>query len=210
MRLKLPKTGEELWTALKAKVRNQVRKGQSQGFRVEWGKSDVLDDFYAIFSRTMRDLGTPVYGRQLFRSILEQFPREAEICTVRDGERCIAAALLLHGRGIAEVPSAGALREYNSRNANMLMYWHLLERAVERGQDVFDFGRATIDSGTFNFKKQWGAEPSPAVWQYYVRRGSCGDMRPDSDRHQRLIRIWRRLPLWLTRLLGPQIVRGIP
>ena len=210
MRLELPDSGEALWTGLKAKVRNQIRKGQSQGFTVQWGGLDLLDEFYAIFCRNMRDLGTPAYGRRLFRSILEYFPAEAEICTVREGERCIAAALLMHGRGLTEVPSASALREYNPRNANMLMYWHLLERAVQRGQQVFDFGRATLDSGTFQFKRQWGAEPSPAVWQYYVRRGACNDMRPDNGKHQRLIRIWQRLPLRLTRWMGPQIVRGIP
>jgi hypothetical protein len=90
------------------------------------------------------------------------------------------------------------------------MYWHLLERAVERGQQTFDFGRSTVDSNTFRFKKQWGAVPCPAVWQYYVRRGSVGDMRPENSRYQKLIRIWRRLPLWVTQLVGPTIVRGIP
>jgi len=59
----------------------------------------------------------------------------------------------------------------------MLMYWHLLQRAIDRKQRVFDFGRSTSDGSTFKFKQQWGAEPEPAVWQYYARRGSparCG------------------------------------
>lgn len=210
MRLQLPETSDALWTALKAKVRNQIRKGQSQNFSVHWGGADLLDEFYDLFCRNMRDLGTPVYGRRLFQAVLTHFPREAEICSVRHGRRCIAAALLIHGCGVSEVPSASALREYNPRNPNMLMYWHLLERAIERGQQVFDFGRASVDSGTYKFKKQWGADASPAVWQYHVRRGTCGDMRPDNARHQRLIRVWQRLPVALTRWIGPPIVRGIP
>jgi hypothetical protein len=48
------------------------------------------------------------------------------------------------------------------------------------------------------------------VWQYYVRRGSAGDLRPESGKYDRMIRIWQRLPVWLTRLTGPRIVRGIP
>jgi hypothetical protein len=75
---------------------------------------------------------------------------------------------------------------------------------------VFDFGRSTIDSNTFRFKKQWGAEPEPSVWQYYVRRGTIGQLRPDNARFGLAIRAWQRLPLWLTRLVGPAIVRGIP
>ena len=92
----------------------------------------------------------------------------------------------------------------------MLMYWHLLQRAIGRGQGVFDFGRSSKDANTFRFKEQWGAKPFPAVWQYYVREGSVTEMRTENPKYQRFIRTWQRLPVWLTRLLGPSIVRGIP
>jgi FemAB-related protein (PEP-CTERM system-associated) len=210
MRLDLPGGSEALWKGLDCKVRSQVRKGQKSGLTVAWGGQELLREFYRVFSHNMRDLGTPVYGRSLFACILEQFPGRAEICLVRAGEMPVAAALLLHGWGVTEVPSASALRSHNHTCANMLMYWHLLERAVQRGQDVFDFGRSTRDSGTHRFKKQWGATPAGAEWQYYVRSGSIGAARPDNPRYQRLIRIWKRLPVPLTRLLGPPIVRGIP
>jgi FemAB-related protein (PEP-CTERM system-associated) len=210
MRLALPGRADELWAALPAKVRNQVRKGQKSGLDVAWGGAELLPEFYAVFSRNMRDLGTPVYGRGLFRGVLRHFPQHAEFCVVRHEARPVAAALLLHGLGVTEVPSASSLREYNLACANMLMYWHLLERAVRRGQAVFDFGRSSVDGNTFRFKKQWGAEPSPATWQYYVRKGSIAAVRPDNPRYGRMIRIWQRLPVALTRLLGPPIVRGIP
>ena len=90
----------------------------------------------------MRDLGTPVYGCALFEQILLQFPEQAELCVVRSEGLPLAVALLLHGDGTSEVPSASSLREHNSSNANMLMYWHLLERSIQRGQQTFDFGAA--------------------------------------------------------------------
>jgi len=116
----------------------------------------------------------------------------------------------LHGWGVTEVPTASSLKEYNPTNVNMLMYWHLLQRAVERHQQVFDFGRSTTDGNTFKFKKQWGAEPEPATWQYRVNRGEVGEMRPENPRFKRAIEIWQKLPLTLTRTIGPRIVRGIP
>jgi FemAB-related protein (PEP-CTERM system-associated) len=210
MRLALPGEVETLWKDLEASVRNQVRKGRKHELTVVWGGEELLLDFYAVFSRNMRDLGTPVYGRSLFAAILRQFPDRAEICVVRLGKQPVAAALLLHGWGITEVPSASSLRAFNSTCANMLLYWHLLERAVQRKQEVFDFGRSSKDSNTFRFKKQWGAEPAPAEWQYYLRTGSATDVRPDNPKYRRFIRIWQRLPLFLTRWLGPVIVRGIP
>lgn len=210
MRLPLPATGEQLWKGFDPKVRNQIRKGEKGNFAVAWGAAELLDGFHDVLSENMRDLGSPVYGKALFAEILSAFPGDAEICLVREGEKPVAAALLLHGWGITEVPTASALKQYNPSNVNMLMYHHLLRRAVERGQRVFDFGRSTTEGSTFKFKKQWGAHPHPATWQYRVFQGEVGDMRPDNPRYQRAIKLWQRLPVALTRRLGPLIVRGIP
>jgi FemAB-related protein (PEP-CTERM system-associated) len=210
MRLALPASVDALWTGLSAKVRNQVRKAERSELTVCWGGCEILGEFYSVFSENMRDLGTPVYGKRLFRSILDHFPGDAELCVLRAAKIPVAGALLLHGRGVTEVPSASSLRSHNHTCANMLMYWQLLARSVERGQQVFDFGRSTPDSNTYRFKKQWGAQPEPAVWQYQERAGRATDMRPDNPRYRRLIGIWQKLPVCLTRLVGPVVVRGIP
>jgi FemAB-related protein (PEP-CTERM system-associated) len=210
MRLPLPATPGKLWDQIPSRARNHVRKGEKNGLTVAWGSHDVLPEFHAVFSHNMRDLGTPSYGQELFAAMLDQFPGRAETCIVRAEGRAVAGALLLHGWGVTEVPSSSSLRSHNHTNANMLLYWNLLERAINRGQAVFDFGRSSQDSATFVFKKGWGATPFPAHWQCYARSGSSGDMRPDSPRYQRRVRLWKRLPLWLTRLAGPRIVRGIP
>jgi serine/alanine adding enzyme len=210
MRLALPADADELWKQFDPKVRNQIRKAEKNNLTVSWGGSDLLDDFYRVFAINMRDLGTPVFSRRLFEAILNHLDRDAEICVVRhEGNPC-AAGMLLHGDGLAETPSASSLRQFNNLNGNMLLYWSFLKRAIERGQRTFDFGRTSVDSNTHRFKAQWGAEPYPAVWQYYVRQGSVGDMRPDNPKLQRRIAMWKRLPVWLTRLAGPHIVRGIP
>ena len=210
MRLALPDTSEQLWKDFSPKVRNQIRKGEKAGLTVHWGNLELLDEFYAVFSRNMRDLGTPVFSRKLFENILRQFSDRAELCAVRNEGRPLAAGLLVHGSRVTEVPSASSLRSHNASNANMFMYWHLLQRAIARGRKVFDFGRSSQDSNTFRFKKQWGAKPEPAAWQYYVREGSVSDMRLESGKYDRLVRMLRRLPVPVTRWFGPAIIRGVP
>lgn len=210
MWLDLPRDAESLWKSFKPEVRNQIRKGEKSGLTVHWGHQNELDAFYDVFAVNMRDLGTPVFGRSLFQSMLDELKDNAELCIVRLEGLPIAGALLLHGGGHTEVPSASSLREHNKTCANMLMYHHLLLRAIERGQQVFDFGRSSEDSGTFKFKRQWGAKPTPSHWQYHLRRGEIGEVRPDHPKYQRKIETWKKLPLWVTRLLGPSIVRGIP
>lgn len=211
MRLALPSTSEQLWTGLKSKLRSQVKKPMNDpSLSVVTGHLDQLDAFYDVFCRNMRDLGTPPFTRELFRQILIQFGDRAEITTVRHHDRPIAAGLLLHAPDVTLIPSASSLREFSHTACNMLLYWHCLRRSVERGQSAFDFGRSTRDGGTFKFKQQWGAEAIPTAWQTCSRTGSGDEMRPSSGRFDKVIALWQRLPVWLTRLIGPEIVRGIP
>lgn len=210
MRLALPTTAEELWKSIGPKVRNQVRKAEKEGIVIAWGREELVHEFYTIYSHNMRDLGTPVFGRGLFEAILKYLGESAEICVAHLRGKTLAAALLIHGDRTTEVPSASSLRRWNHLNANMLVYWHLLKRSIERGQAIFDFGRSSAGSNTYRFKSQWGAAPHPALWQYYVRHGNVSEMRPNHPKNQRRIAVWKRLPVWFTRLAGPPIVRGIP
>jgi len=215
MRLALPSSPDELMASFKSKLRSQVKKANENPFEVRFGGLELLEDFYGVFAHNMRDLGTPVYSKNLFRQILSSFAKmavgsRAELCVVSLEDRPISGALLVHHAKRTEVPSASALRKFNPTNVNMWMYWQLLQRAIEQGSSEFDFGRSTAGAGTYKFKEQWGAKPKQAVWQYYVRKGDPSDMRPDSPSKIRLVKVWKKLPLWLTRLVGPSIVRGIP
>ncbi len=216
MVLELPADPDGLWNLIGSKVRNLIRKGDKSDLTIRWGGTDLLNDFYDVFAINMRDLGTPVFPKRLFGSILRYFEQEAELAVVSCGQTPAAGALLVHDAGGGErpastqVPSASCLRQFNATNANMWMYHHLLLRSIARGSREFDFGRSSEDSGTYRFKKQWGATPRPTVWQYHVRRGDISAMRPDSPKNRRRIETWQKLPVWLTRLVGPAIVRGIP
>lgn len=211
MRLQLPHNADAMWNGLKSKLRSQIRKPLNDpGLGVAFGRHDQLGAFYKVFCTNMRDLGTPPFPRSLFGQMLDQFPDEAEICTVTLEGRPVAAGFLLHAPGVTLIPSASSLRKYNPSGSNMLLYWRCLERSLARGQATFDFGRSTRDSGTYRFKQQWGAVESPATWQYCVRRGAASDMRPAGGKFDMAIAVWQRLPVWLTRVVGPAIVRGIP
>jgi FemAB-related protein (PEP-CTERM system-associated) len=215
MRLALPASPELLMASFKSKLRSQIKKANENPFEVRFGGEELLADFYKVFAHNMRDLGTPVYSKNLFRETLRSFANsqgisKAELFVVRLNHQPISGALLIHHAHRTEVPSASALRKFNPTNVNMWMYWQLLQRAIEQGSVEFDFGRSTVGAGTYKFKEQWGAKPSPAVWQYYVRNGDPSKMRPDSSKNQRLVEIWKKLPVWLTRIIGPSIVRGIP
>jgi FemAB-related protein (PEP-CTERM system-associated) len=211
MTLRLEDASEQQWTALDRKVRNQVRKGEKSGLRVVEGGLEAVEPFYQVFARNMRDLGTPVFGIRLFEESLRTFPDNTRVLRVEHGDRTVAAAIL-HWRGRSiEVIWASALRESNAVCANPFLYWHMLQFAIRQGCRAFEFGRCTPGEGTFHFKQQWGAEPSPLVWEYWPANGSIReDLNPKSTTYSRASSLWRRLPVPVATLVGPRIVRGIP
>lgn len=211
MILDLATDEEEQWRRLDPKVRNQVRKALKSGLVTMVGGLELLDGFYEVFSRNMRDLGTPVYGRDFFRNVLEEFPDSTRLLSVTLQGRTVASALLTWYRSTLEVPWASSIRDFRELCPNNLLYWEAIRFAIAGGAERFDFGRSTPDEGTFHFKKQWGARPVPLYWQYLLREG-CGlpDLNPRNPKYRLAIQVWQRLPLMLTNLLGPHIVRCIP
>jgi FemAB-related protein (PEP-CTERM system-associated) len=207
----LPADVDELWREVGAKVRAQVRRPSREGAVVVRGGGELLGDFYQVFARNMRDLGTPVYGREFFSAILRRFPAATSLTVVRLAGRPVAAAFLLRDRSRIEVPWASSLREHNASGVNMLLYWSLLEQAVQSGCREFDFGRSSRDSGTWRFKKQWGAQERPLYWHYWLAPGRpIPGLRTDNPKFALAIRLWQRLPVAVANLIGPSIVKNLP
>jgi FemAB-related protein (PEP-CTERM system-associated) len=211
MTLTLEPTVETAWQRLDRKVRNQVRKAEKAALRVEIAGAARLPAFYQVFARNMRDLGTPVYSRRFFEEMLRAFPANTRIIIVWLGDRPVAASLVYYHDQICEVPWASSLREFNHLCANTLLYWEMISFAIQQGCRTFDFGRSTPGEGTYLFKKQWGAEAHELVWEYWTAfKTDVPDLSPKNPRFGKAIELWRRLPIPVTVLLGPRIVRNIP
>lgn len=211
MHLRLPADADELSSSLGAKLRSQIRRPQRHNPVVKRGGADRLDDFYRVFSRNMRDLGTPVYGKKMFADILERFADSSDIVVIEIDGTPVAAGFLLSHRGMTEVPWASSDRRYNKLSVNMLLYWEMLRTSIERGSRIFDFGRSSVDSGTFRFKKQWGAEPVQLFWSYWLAAGQqLPELNPENSRYALAIRAWQRLPVPLTQAIGPMLARNLP
>jgi serine/alanine adding enzyme len=209
MRLSLPENDDLLWNRLSSKLRSQVRRPTKEGMRAVFGRAEELDSFYHVFSVNMRDLGTPVYSRQFFRNILDCFPETSWICTVYDKQdKAVASGFLVGFKDVLEIPWASSLREYSRHSPNMLLYWNCLKVACEKGFRVFDFGRSTPGEGTYKFKEQWGAQPVPLHWHYWLRNGGpLPELNPKNPKYQLAIRFWKSLPVGVTRLIGPHVVK---
>lgn len=201
----------DLWSRLDRKVRNQVRKAEKSGLTITRGGAELLPDFYTVFARNMRDLGTPVYAYRFFDEVLRASDDRAHVLVVRLGARPVAAGVTYRTGDSVEIPWASSVRDYNTLCPNHLLYWHALKSAVAEGCTTFDFGRSTPNEGTYKFKEQWGALPVALHWEYVMLRGDhLPDQSPRNPKFRLAIEAWKRLPLWLTKVVGPFVVRQIP
>lgn len=212
MILPVPPTSEALAKALGSKLRSQIKRSARENVAVRIGGSALLDDFYGVFAQNMRDLGTPVYPKKFFAAILERFSEQATLLVIdHQGVPSAAGFLIIDGQR-AEIPWASCRTESKSIGLNMKLYWEVLCHVIERGCTSFDFGRSTVDSGTYKFKKQWGAEPQQLYWHRWERDGSAGDAGPANagPLMRYATRVWQKLPLGVANTLGPLVSPSLP
>jgi serine/alanine adding enzyme len=204
-----PGDPEVLWKRLDAKVRSQVRRPQKTGVTVRFG-ADQIAPFFEVFSRHMRDLGTPTLAHRFFDAVGEEFPQDVWFgCAYLHG-RPIACGAALRFGGELEMTWASALVEFKKESPNMLLYWAFMERACNEGLQLFNFGRCTPDGGTHRFKKQWGSRDLPLWWYDLSREAGTTTPSPHDESYAWGPRLWKRLPVPVATFLGPRIVRCIP
>jgi serine/alanine adding enzyme len=211
MHLPLSGNSEALWKELGAKRRAQINRPLKEGAKCTLGGEELVEHFYAVFSVKYRDLGVPVYPLKWFRSLLQTFPELARVFVVHVNGQPVAASIVIGFKGRLEVPWASSRRAADRYGVNMYLYWNMIKYAIDQGFSVFDFGRSTEGSGTWRFKKQWGAEPVQLYWHYWMRDNSeIPQLNSANPKYQAAVAVWRKLPVWMTNRLGPRIVRNLP
>jgi FemAB-related protein (PEP-CTERM system-associated) len=194
--------------AIPRKQRAMVRKGIQKELR------SVIDadtsTHYGLYSESLRNLGTPVFARKYLDTLRRVFGDACEILTVMHADVPVASVLSFYfrdevlpyygGGGLAARPVAG----------NDFMYWEVMERARQRGIRIFDYGRSKRGTGSFDFKTHWGFEPEPLHYEYFlVKARAMPELNPTNPRYQKVIALWQRMPLWVTRTVGPLLARNL-
>ena len=210
MVLELPESADVLMKSFKSKLRSQIKKPSRDGVTVKIGDIELLQDFYHVFSINMRDLGSPVHSKKYLASVVASLSGSARILVAYHDGIPLAGSIIVGYEETLYNPWASSLKAYKRLNANMLLYWTMLEYGCNNGYRNFDFGRSTPDEGTYRFKAQWGAVAHPLEW-IILQKGLKKAEPPDDDKSSfsMAIQCWQRLPVGLTRWLGPKIRKHI-
>ena len=208
--LELAPNPDFVWGRLDSETRNRIRKAVKCGLTVSWNGLEGLDRFYEVFVMNMRDLGSPVHSRKFFAAILEEFSDTARLLLVHNGSQTIGGGLCLSFKDTVMLPWVSARREYFSKCPNNLLYWEVIRWSCKEGYQRFDFGRSSRGSGTYYFKKRWGAIEEPLLWECWAKESHRTALIQSSDtKYALLARAWKLLPVAITRFCGPMLRKHI-
>lgn len=211
--VKLSPEPERVWQRLKGKARQLTNKGRKAGVEVVTGPN-FLDHFYPIYSQAMRDKGTPTLGLDFFRNMIAQFTENFTLQMVRLDQQVLGGGFIACFKDTVYCTWAGMLHQFYHLHPSYLLYWETLKYGCENGFKWVDLGRSRRDSGSSIFKMKWGAAPQPLYQQYYLngiaQPPPVGSSVEENARYRFLINVWRRLPLSVAEVLGPQLRKRMP
>ena len=201
---------EENLNAIPRKQRRMTRQGAKFGLRAEVGLHH-LDAFWHVYAHSVHALGSPVFPRRLFRAIAQEFGKECELLTVWKDEQMVSGVLSLFYEDQVLPYYGGALHDALQYSVNDFMYWELMCHAARAGNRTFDFGRSREGTGAYNFKRHWGFEPVPLPYQYVLADGgSMPNLSPSNPKMHLAVQAWKRLPLAVTKVVGPRLTKYLP
>jgi FemAB-related protein (PEP-CTERM system-associated) len=211
MTVDLDRDPDVLWNRFTTSHRQQIRRGYKNGLTATFGGAELLGPFFEVMSESWHQLGTPFYRRTYFDRILRAFGDDVRIAVVYADGRPAAVAFDGLQQSTVEGMWLGIRAEYRQKLVGYVLYWELIKHACEGGHARFHLGRSSVDSAGETFKKKWNATATPLYWHYLLRtRQDVPQLNVTNPKYQRAIEAWRRLPIALTRVIGPPIARSIP
>ena len=194
--------------AIPKKQRAMVRKGIKAGLVAT--VEDNVDTLYQCYSESVRNLGTPVFGKNYLGILADVFGDDCEIMVIRNGATPVAAVMSFFFRNEVLPYYGGGTVEARAVKGNDFMYWSVMESARERGLTLFDYGRSKVNTGAYRFKKHWGFEPQTMSYEYHLAGiDAMPDLSPNNPKYRLFIGLWQKLPLAVSQRLGPYLARSL-
>jgi FemAB-related protein (PEP-CTERM system-associated) len=210
-RLDLVPDPDKLMSAYSSDHRNHIRKSFKKGFSINFGHLDLLDEVYEGLARSMHEIGSPYHSKFYLRTMAESLGGALEFAVLYSPQHEIAGAgaFIFHGELVTNL-HANILRRFRPDYAGEFLYWSAIERYCRKGCNVFDLGRSLIGSGNEVFKMKWKPRRQLlAYWYALMPDHVIPELNQKSPKFQIVIWLWKRMPAFIVRLIGPFFIKGL-
>lgn len=202
---------ESLLSSFSSNHRNHIRKSLKKGFSVKFGRLDLLDDTYEALARSMHELGSPYHAKKYLKTMADLLGDTLEFAVLYapDGKLAGAGVFIQQGETVTNL-HANILRAHRSDYAGEFLYWQTIVRYAERGFKTFDLGRSLDGSGNETFKLKWNPRQQRLAYWYWLKPGAeLPALNQKNPKFQLAIAIWKHLPAFIIRPLGPFLIKGL-
>ncbi|HRQ31944.1 MAG TPA: GNAT family N-acetyltransferase [Anaerolineales bacterium] len=209
--LDLPSDPEDLMQTFGHQHRKHTRQSLRKGFKVTFGHLELLDETYEALARSMHELGSPYHSKKYLQTMTSLLGDNLEFAVIKNADDSLvgSAVLAYHGNTATNL-HANILHKYRTEYAGECLYWNILEHYIQKGIKICDMGRSLNGSGNEAFKFKWKPRKVPlAYWYYLPKGGPIPELNQKSPKFQFAIWLWKRLPAFVVRAVGPQLIRGI-
>jgi FemAB-related protein (PEP-CTERM system-associated) len=208
MVLDLSQGEETVWSNLRKNMKRCVQKASKEDFNVTLGSGDI-EGFYPLYRKRMHELGTPAYSYSFFRNIMADFP-DTEVATVDYRGEVLASLVLVFFRKTVIYGWGASSKNRPETHPVHWLLWKVIQNNIQRGYKTFDLGRSAPETGIYDFKKGWGAEPQTLYYQFHMnKKQEIPYIHPSNPRYNVAIKAWRTLPLPIVNLLGPFVSKEL-
>jgi FemAB-related protein (PEP-CTERM system-associated) len=211
--VKLVDDPEQIWMSVNRRVRQSTKKAIRANVEVVNGP-EYLDAYYPVYSRAMREKGTPTLGYAFFSRVLSQFPDHFSVMMVRQNGKVLGGGFAAFFKDTIYNIWGGMLPQYYHLRPNYLLYWETLKNGCLNGYKWVDLGRSARESGSVRFKQHWKGEPQQLYQHFYLNGRSqappVGARMVINGRYRLFTRAWRYVPLPLVEVLGPRLRQRMP
>lgn len=196
-------------SAIPRKQRAMVRKGIKA--ELEYAIDSDPQRFVQMYSESVRNLGTPVFPKKYFRILQQEFGEDCDILTVTKDGQPVTSVMNFYFRDEVLPYYGGGTEAARALKANDFMYYALMGHASStKGSRLFDYGRSKQGVGSYSFKKNWGFEPQPLYYAVHlIKAKEVPEINPLNPKYQMFIKVWKKLPVWLSQIIGPFLSRSL-
>lgn len=201
----IPEDPEQILTSIKRKQRAVIRHSQKNS--LSWSNDNDISQCYDLYAESVRNLGTPVFSKKLFKTLLDVFPESSETLVIKDAQgEPVSSVLSFYYKDEVLPYYGGGNLSARGLKSNDFMYFQLMHLAHQKGMNRFDFGRSKLDSGAYKYKKNWGMTEQPLNYKIaLIKATELPNLSPNNPKYKLLIDTWKKLPLPVSKAIGPHI-----
>jgi hypothetical protein len=202
--LQLAENRQQQLQAFSSNVRRKINKSRSNGFTLQTGGLELLEDFYPVYRGNIRRLGSFGLPKKFFRNLLHLYQNgQAKVFMAYHGGKPAGASILLTFLNRAENGWFSSVRSFNRLYVTYFLHDAMMDYAIKAGCNTYSFGRSTRNSPGHIYKQQWGTFDTPLYFN------ATRKMHDAASGHQLIRCILRWIPKQVSSLFDGPVSRII-